>query len=63
MAKAVEYPKPGMKPLCGSEWLREHLRDHTHTEIEALTIELSIDGLGFIPLAPEDFKKIKRIKE
>jgi len=34
------------EPLCGIDWLRMHLRDHTHQEIEALTLELST-GKGF----------------
>lgn len=33
-------------PLCGGDWLRQHLWDHTHQEIEGLTLELST-GRGF----------------
>lgn len=32
------------QPLCGMDWIRQHLHDHTHAEIEALRIELSLDG-------------------
>jgi len=35
------------EPLCGSDWLRQHLRDHTHADIEALAIEVSCNGHGF----------------
>ena len=28
------------QPLCGWDWLREHLHDHRHAEIEALSIEI-----------------------
>lgn len=35
------------EPLCGSDWLREHIRDHTHAEIESLSIVVSQDGKDF----------------
>ncbi len=28
------------QPLCGWSWLNDHLYDHTHAEVEALTIEV-----------------------
>ena len=31
-------------PLCGEEWLKVHLLDHTPEEIGALTIEIGYDG-------------------
>ena len=31
-------------PLCGKEWLAVHLKDHTIEEIEALGIQISVDG-------------------
>ena len=32
------------EPLCGMDWLRQHLHDHTHAEIESLSIQVGIDG-------------------
>ena len=31
------------EPLCGLDWYRQHLYDHTEAEIQALTMEVSID--------------------
>ena len=54
-------------PLCGLEWLRQHIRDHTHTEIESLTIEVSQDGKAFAHVKAnnnrgmvEDLVKLRR---
>jgi hypothetical protein len=59
----VDYPKTGIKPLCGSEWLREHLYDHTHEEIESLTIQVSMGGfrLSAIKAGNGKAKKLKEI--
>ncbi len=35
------------RPLCGLEWLRQHIEDHTHAEIESLSIEVCQDGKAF----------------
>ena len=32
------------EPLCGWGWIEQHRNDHTHEEIEALSIQMSIDG-------------------
>ncbi len=32
------------EPLCGYQWLRGHLQDHTQAEIDALSLEVRIDG-------------------
>jgi len=29
------------KPLCGTEWLKKHMNDHSHEEIENLTMEVT----------------------
>ncbi len=29
------------EPICGWPWYRKHEKDHTHAEIEALTITVS----------------------
>lgn len=46
------------KPLCGFDWLRRHIKDHTHSEIEALRIELSLDGKRFGVLKASDKRGI-----
>jgi len=33
-----------INPLCGEDWLRAHLTDHTPEEIGALTIEIGCDN-------------------
>ena len=42
------------QPLCGLDWLRQHIRDHTHAEIDALSIELSLNGSRFGILKAND---------
>lgn len=49
--KLVHY-----EPLCGMAWLRRHYLDHTHAEIEALTIQVGIDGRTLPPI-PASTKK------
>jgi len=41
-------------PLCGWDWLRRHLGDHTHEEIEALTLEMSYNGRALPPVNAAD---------
>lgn len=43
-AKAVLFKIPNNPPLCGEDWLRTHLEDHTSEEIGALTIEIGYDS-------------------
>lgn len=51
-----DYPPPlsTTKPLCGWDWLRQHLLDHTHAEIEALTIEIGYNGRNLPPVSAAD---------
>lgn len=42
------------EPICGSDWLREHLFDHTHPEIEALSIEIGYNGRRLPPVSSAD---------
>lgn len=42
------------RPLCGLDWLRQHLPDHTHAEIEALTIEIGYNGRTLPPVPAAD---------
>ena len=46
------------EPVCGMDWLRQHLWDHTHAEIEALTLEMSYNGRE-LPPVPAAVKKGK----
>jgi len=43
-------------PLCGEGWLKAHLADHTHEEIEALTIEIGCDNKWLPPVSVADKK-------
>lgn len=38
------------EPIGGWEWLHRHLHDHTHQEIESLSIVVGIDGKNLPPL-------------
>lgn len=51
-----DYPPPlsTTKPLCGWDWLRQHLRDHSQAEIEALTLEMSYNGRNLPPVRVAD---------
>ncbi len=42
--KAVRFTLPKWPPLCGEDWLREHLKDHPQEEIGALAIVVSYGG-------------------
>ena len=44
------------EPLCGWTWLEEHIRDHTHAEIEALAIEIRHDDKPFATIKAEDHR-------
>jgi len=43
-------------PLCGDDWLRAHLIDHTPEEIGALTIEIGCNGNQLPPVSVADKK-------
>lgn len=43
--RKIVFRIPNPPPLCGDDWLREHLYDHTPEEIEALTIEITRDNI------------------
>jgi hypothetical protein len=38
------------EPIGGWEWLRQHLHDHTHAEMESLTIDVGTNGRMLPPL-------------
>jgi len=59
------YPKEGIKPLCGAEWMYQHRHDHTPEEIGDLSIVVGIDGRKLPPVsAGEKRGKVKKnIKE
>ncbi|GAJ04755.1 unnamed protein product [marine sediment metagenome] len=59
------YPKEGIKPLCGNAWLWQHQNDHSREEIEDLSIVVGIDGRKLPPVhAGEKRGKVKKnIKE
>ena len=40
--------------LCGEDWLKAHLTDHTSEEIEALTIEIAYDNRWLAPVSMSD---------
>lgn len=41
-------------PLCGEDWLKTHLGDHTFEEIEALSIEIAHDNSWLSPVSVAD---------
>jgi hypothetical protein len=38
------------EPICGWGWLWRHRLDHTHTEIEALTLVMCYNGRDLPPV-------------
>jgi len=44
IAAVAPFKLPQNPPLCGEDWLREHLNDHTLEEIRTLAIEVSYGG-------------------
>lgn len=48
-------------PLCGEDWLKEHLTDHTPKEIAAQTIEIACDGRRLPPVSLADRKGAVRV--
>jgi hypothetical protein len=53
---AVPFKIPNGIPLCGEDWLKEHLTDHTPDEIAAQTIEIACDGKWVPPVSLGDKK-------
>jgi len=49
------------QPLCGLDWLKQHLKDHTHIEVEALTIQLSLDGKSLTVKASDKRGIVKEV--
>ena len=47
-SRVVPFRIPNNPPLCGEDWLKAHLEDHTPEEIEALTIEVGCEN-GWLP--------------
>jgi hypothetical protein len=46
--------KHSTQPLCGWDWLQQHLRDHTHTEIESLTLQIGYNNRWLPPVNSTD---------
>jgi len=42
------------EPIGGWDWLREQQLDHTHAEIEALSIVIGADGRMLPPVSSHD---------
>lgn len=55
-SKVIPFRMPNGSPLCGDEWLKEHLRDHTSEEIGALAIEIARGGRRSPPVSLADKK-------
>jgi len=49
--KRVPLKMPSSPPLCGEDWLRTHLADHTPEEIAALAIEVGCDHRWLPPVS------------
>lgn len=60
----MPFKMPNSPPLCGKDWLTEHLADHTPEEIAALAIEVACDDRWPEPVTLVDkrgtLKKILR---
>ena len=53
--KSIAIPfRISSNPLCGEDWLRAHLTDHTPKEISALTIEIGYDSRWLPPVSVSD---------
>jgi len=50
-ATSIPFKIPNSPPLCGEDWLSEHLDDHTPEEIEALSIEITCDDRQLRPVS------------
>ena len=48
---AAPFRIPNSPPLCGEDWLRTHLTDHTPEEIGALAIEVACDNRWLPPVS------------
>lgn len=52
----VPFRLPNGPPLCGDDWLKEHLTDYTPEEIAAQTIEIACDNKWLPPVSVADKK-------
>jgi len=58
----VPFKIPNNPPLCGEDWLKAHLKDHTPEEIGALAIEISCGERQMPPVKTSDKRgKVKTI--
>ena len=58
----VPFKIPNNPPLCGEDWLKAHLEDHTPEEIGALAIEISCGERQMPPVKTSDKRgKVKTI--
>jgi hypothetical protein len=56
------FRMPKAPPLCGEEWLREHLNDYTLEDIETLGIEMAYNGKQLPAVSMSDKKgKVKSL--
>lgn len=53
-SRVIPFILPGLPTLCGEDWLKEHLTDHSAKEIEALTIEIACDNRWLSPVSVAD---------
>lgn len=50
-SRGITVRIPSNPPLCGEDWLKAHLADHTTEEIETLTIEIACDNRWLPPVS------------
>ena len=50
----LSFKIPNPPTLCGDDWLKEHLHEHTPEEIEALTIEVACGERRLPPISVSD---------
>ena len=61
-SKGMSFRIPNSPALCGEDWLREHLEDHTPEEIAALAIEIGCNDGWLPPVSVADKRgKVKAV--
>lgn len=55
-SRVIPFILPSLPTLCGEDWLKAHLGDHTSEEIEALTIKIAHGNRWFPPVSVADKK-------
>lgn len=46
----IDYPGFQMEPLCGWPWFKANKNKHTRSEIDSLSITVSIGRKDFLPI-------------